>query len=616
MIADAGRTTRLPADGLEKALFGRQDLDPAVADQNPDGSVRGTVEDQMVDARPLEHVGEEPPAARMRDEAVDRLVPGDPGHGLGERVMVPMKEHEPRPAVGTSVSFGAADPRMSLIRGAEGVRDRADPLQVVVEQAGLDAAAADIIAIEHGVGVLDAGRPLREIDPGDPAFVSGHAHSASFASMSRSSLLRRGQPRGPVLRHDDHLLDRDDAPSGDRQPGLYGEDHALLERLERPPGVFLPLRPEERRPVVGEPAHLVPERVGEFLVSRGGEDLAGDGVDLDPRNTGLHGPPRRFHGVHDGREPPGDVGGGLALAGLEDVERSLHVRAVVVRLDPEIHVQDVARLHLAVGRRIMGGGRIGPGEDRGTRRRVPGGDEAAPRDLGGHERGDLLLRPARPDESGDQPEDVLGRPDGLPDAADLGCRFALPEGGNDPFGGFEPVGHADLRQEAAEGQVHAVGQSVAGLAFLGIVDGDAGGSDLLQIFLERLPDAGDEAHDTVPGPRLLDRLLVIEADDGPRPSVAPDDERRMPRDVGRDEERQDRVAVDRALPGERDPAVDAELPEQACGLPDFLANQGHVRAPFRSICILTESRREFKRARAGLTSVFPLGYIVDIKETP
>src|SRR5512135_522208 len=45
--------------------------------------------------------------------------------------------------------------------------------------------------------------------------------------------LRAAQPLRAVLGDDDHLFDRDDAASGHGQPRLDGEDHALLELLER-----------------------------------------------------------------------------------------------------------------------------------------------------------------------------------------------------------------------------------------------------------------------------------------------------------------------------------------------------------------------------------------------
>jgi hypothetical protein len=186
----------------------------------------------------------------------------------------------------------------------------------------------------------------------------------------------------------------------------------------------------------------------------------------------------------------------------------------------------------------------------------------------------------RPDVSGGHPENVLGRSDGLADMADLRRGLALPERGDDPLGGLEPAGHPDLFEKAMQGQVHAVRQPVAGFARLGIIDGDPAGIDLLQVLLEGLPDAGDETDDRVPGPRILDHLLVVEADDGPRLPVPPDDERRVPGEVGRDEEGQDGVAVDRALAGERDPAIDAEFPEQARGLRDLLADEGHIGTPF------------------------------------
>jgi hypothetical protein len=46
--------------------------------------------------------------------------PGSQGAGSGDRVMAPTKEQEPRPAVGTTVSFGAALPTMIRFCGPSG----------------------------------------------------------------------------------------------------------------------------------------------------------------------------------------------------------------------------------------------------------------------------------------------------------------------------------------------------------------------------------------------------------------------------------------------------------------------------------------------------------------
>jgi hypothetical protein len=101
------------------------------------------------------------------------------------------------------------------------------------------------------------------------------------------------------------------------------------------------------------------------------------------------------------------------------------------------------------------------------------------------------------------------------------------------------------------------------------------GIDLLEVFEERLLDAGDEADDLVVGPGLLDRFLVVEPDDGPGPAVRRDDEGGMPGDVAGGEKDEGRVAADLALAGERDPTVEAELAEEPGGLFDFFLDEGH-----------------------------------------
>ncbi len=98
------------------------------------------------------------------------------------------------------------------------------------------------------------------------------------------------------------------------------------------------------------------------------------------------------------------------------------------------------------------------------------------------------VRPGR-DEMSDELEDLLGRPDGLLHPADLGRGLALAEGRDDLLGRDEALGHPGLGQEFVERQVHAVGQAVADLARLGVVDGDRRGIELLQVLEERFLDA-------------------------------------------------------------------------------------------------------------------------------
>ena len=147
------------------------------------------------------------------------------------------------------------------------------------------------------------------------------------------------------------------------------------------------------------------------------------------------------------------------------------------------------------------------------------GDELAAPDLGQDERGDLVLRPARRDEAGDEVVDLFGRPDGLLiqpiSAADLRSRSAETIFSAETSRSAIPIS----ARNAVEGQVHAVGQAVADLARFGVVDGDRPGIELLEVVQERFLDAGDVSDDLVVGPGLLDALLIVQADDGPRPAV-------------------------------------------------------------------------------------------------
>jgi hypothetical protein len=69
-------------DGLEEIVLGVDDAAGPVDDFETDGTVGPAVDDDLVEPGPLEHVGEQPSRARMRDQAVERLVPRDPGGGL------------------------------------------------------------------------------------------------------------------------------------------------------------------------------------------------------------------------------------------------------------------------------------------------------------------------------------------------------------------------------------------------------------------------------------------------------------------------------------------------------------------------------------------------------
>ncbi len=153
---------------------------------------------------------------------------------------------------------------------------------------------------------------------------------------------------------------------------------------------------------------------------------------------------------------------------------------------------------------------------------------------------------------------------------DFGGGFPLAQGGDEPLGRNKAVGHADLGQRFLEGQEHAVGQPVADFAALGVVDGDRPRIPSLSGTPEEAPgNPVTNGLDVVVGPGIVDHLLVVPADDGLGPAVAADEERGMPGQVARDQKGQDGVAVDRRFPGEGQPAVQVEFPEQAGGLCGF-----------------------------------------------
>ena len=59
-------------------------------------------------------LGKRPPELEWVTSPWTGLWPGTQSPGTGERAIVPTKEQEPRPAVGTAVSFNAAEPTTIL----------------------------------------------------------------------------------------------------------------------------------------------------------------------------------------------------------------------------------------------------------------------------------------------------------------------------------------------------------------------------------------------------------------------------------------------------------------------------------------------------------------------
>ncbi len=163
--------------------------------------------------------------------------------------------------------------------------------------------------------------------------------------------------------------------------------------------------------------------------------------------------------------------------------------------------------------------------------------------------------------------------DRLAHARDLARGLALPESRHDRFGRDDPVGHPDLGQVALEGQEHAVGDAVADLAALGVVERNRPWIELLEVLGQRFADTGHEAHDLVPGAAILHGLDVIAANDGPGTAVFADDQRRVPGQLRRPDVHQRRITVDLGLADKRDPAVDVELAEQSFRLIDLFVDE-------------------------------------------
>ncbi len=150
--------------------------------------------------------------------------------------------------------------------------------------------------------------------------------------------------------------------AGDHEPRLDGEDHPRLEQAERFLGVLFPGRAEQGRAVVGEAPDLVAERVGKLLVARLRDDGPAGGVDFECRAPPASSPAGRLRSSGGSFRIPGErrpAGYGLALP--QNIKCPLHVRAVILDPDAEIHIQDVAPLDRPAGRIVMGLGRVGSG---------------------------------------------------------------------------------------------------------------------------------------------------------------------------------------------------------------------------------------------------------------
>ena len=164
-------------DRLEETVLGIEDAAGAADDLEAHRAVRPAVDDDLVEPGPLEHVGEKSARARVGDEPREGLVAGDPGgrlrrtgHRADERAgAAPGRGH------GGVVQGGRADD--DPVPGRERVRQRARPFEMVGQQSGLEAAAADVVAGISRVGRFDPDRPFRQVDESPAAPVSGHLHS-------------------------------------------------------------------------------------------------------------------------------------------------------------------------------------------------------------------------------------------------------------------------------------------------------------------------------------------------------------------------------------------------------------------------------------------------------
>jgi len=173
------------AGRLEEIVLGVDDLNVAFRDQDPDRLVGPAVDDDVVKAGPLQHVREDPSGAGVGDHTEDGLVIRHPGclfrragHRADERT-----GSAPRGRNGRIVQ--RAGPQDNPVFRRERIFERSAFFKMLVDEAGLDAAAADVTAINGGVGVFNFDLAVGEVDPGP------------FAAISEEAC--------PWIRHDDSL---------------------------------------------------------------------------------------------------------------------------------------------------------------------------------------------------------------------------------------------------------------------------------------------------------------------------------------------------------------------------------------------------------------------------
>src|SRR5262249_47086949 len=144
--------------------------------------------------------------------------------------------------------------------------------------------------------------------------------------------LRRAQPLDAVGCDEHVLLERDEAPAGDRCAVFDGEHLPLLDEAARGVAVAVPEWSQQRASVVDGPAELMAERVHRLLIARGDEARSGSGVDLVPLDAGTEHGGARVHRGPDRVKGRDDLRRRLALALVEQVPHALQVAAVAVLL--------------------------------------------------------------------------------------------------------------------------------------------------------------------------------------------------------------------------------------------------------------------------------------------
>ena len=118
-----------------------------------------------------------------------------------------------------------------------------------------------------------------------------------------------------------------------------------------------------------------------------------------------------------------------------------------------------------------------------------------------------------------------------------------------------------------------MGEAVANFTALGIVHRDLSRGERLHVLLKRFSESGDERYYVVVCAGLGDGLPVVTPDDGARPSILADDERRVPGDVARREKREHGITVDLAFTREGNPAIDVEFAQELNRLVDLLPDE-------------------------------------------